>query len=486
MVMKRIFSKSGKSLGRSARPEHPIVQKKIDNSLKLSIKEGSLSSISSGLGLSYFAPFALAMNATASQIGILHALVNLLPSLAQLKSAALIKKFSRKTIVTKGVLGKVLIWLPILLTGFLFYIGVPHMVWALILLTGIFYTFAAIVHPAWFSWMGSLVPEKERGKYFSKRNRVAGFFGILTMIGGALILDWSKKIGGQYNNVLGFTLLGFGLLFVIAAIAQLFSWSLLRKQYEPKIHIRKKDYFSFWDFLKTSRTSSFGRFVLFRGAFSFVIGIAGPFWAVYMLRDLGFSYIWFMAITVAGTAFQLMFLPLLGKASDRFGNIKIMSICSWIIIIVPMLWLVPEMLSNDLNIKLYLLFVPAIVSGFAWAGYNLAVNNYVYDAVGSRKRSFGLSYMNLVVGIAIFAGASLGSFLAWIDVSFMNPLLFIFAVSGFGRLMVAAFGLKHLNEVRHVKKFYSNYLIKEFQPMQGAVREIHHLEHIVKKVEHYI
>jgi len=485
-MAKEVRSRKGKRLGEAASIKHPIVQKKIDKSLKLSIKEGSLASVSTGFGLSYFAPFALMMNATASQVGILHAIINLLPSLAQLKSSTLIEKFSRKKIVMDGVLGKILVWLPILLTGFLFYIGAPHMVWVFILLVGIFYTFAAIAHPAWFSWMGSLVPEKERGKYFSKRNRVAGFFGIVTMISGALILDGAKKFGGQYGNVLGFTLLGFGLLFVIAAIAQFWSWALLKRQYEPRIHIRKKDYFSFWDFLRTCRSSSFGRFVLFRGAFSFVIGIAGPFWAVYMLRDLGFSYVWFMIITVAGTAFQLMFLPLLGKASDRFGNIKIISICSWIIIAVPVLWLAPGIMSNDLNIKLYLLFVPAIISGFAWAGYNLAVNNYVYDAVSSKKRSFGLSYMNFVVGIAIFVGASLGSLLAWIDVSFMNPLLFIFAISAVGRLLVAMFGLKYLNEVRHVKKFSSQYLIKEFQPMQGAVREIHHLEHVVKKVEHYI
>jgi MFS family permease len=181
-----------------------------------------------------------------------------------------------------------------------------------------------------------------------------------------------------------------------------------------------------------------------------------------------------------------MFLPLLGKVSDRFGNIKLISICSWFIVTTPILWLASGLIGSDLWIKLWLLFVPAIVGGFAWGGYNLAVNNYVYDAVKAQKRSFGLSYMNLVVGLAIFAGASFGSLLAWIDVSFMNPLFFIFAISAVGRFFVASFGLRFLHEVRHVKEFSSDYLIKEFQPMQGAVREIHHLEHLVKKVEHYI
>jgi len=484
-MAKEVRSRKGKRLERAVNVDHPIVQKKIDKSLKLSVKEGSLASVATGLDVSYFSPFALALNATASQVGTLYAIINLLPSLVQLKSARLIEKFSRKKIVLTGVIWKLLMLIPIFLTGVLFFFGVPYMVWAMIGFVGIYYIFTAIINPAWFSWMGSLVPDEKRGKYFSRRNRAAGFFGLLAMISGALILDFTKRLGLENGNVLGYTLIGFGILFSVAFIARIIGFGMLAKQYEPRLHVRKKDYFSFWDFLKKARKTSFGRFVLFRGIFSFVIGIAGPFWVVYMIRDLGFSYVWYMVITVASIAFQLMFLPLLGKASDRFGNIKIMTICSWLIIVIPVLWLVSGFMNNGLGVKLYLLFVPAIVSGFAWAGYNLAVNNYVYDAVKIEKRSFGLSYMNLVVGFAVFAGASLGSFLAWIDVSFMNPLLFIFAVSAIGRLLVAIFGLRFLHEVRHVKKFSSQYLVKEFRPMQGAVREIHHLEHMVKRVEYY-
>ena len=477
--------KSVESYREKLTAEHPVVAKKIDKSLKLSIREGSYASISSGLGLSYLSPFALALNATASQVGILHAIINLLPSIVQLKTAKLIEKFPRKKIVRAGVLWKILLWIPIMLTGLLFYLGVPHMVWTLIVFVGLFYAAGAVAHSSWFSWMGSLVPEDNRGRYFSKRNRITGFCGILTMILGAIFLDGAKKIGSNMGNVIGFTLLGFGLLFAISALTKIMSLTLLKKQYEPRLIVRKKDYFSLWQFLKSAPQTAFGRFVLFRGAFSFAIAIAGPFWVVYMIRDLGFSYVWYMAITISGTAFQLMFLPLLGKMSDRFGNINVMTICSWLVITTPLLWIGSAFVSSDLGIKLYLLFVPAIVSGFAWAGYMLATNNYVYDAVSGPKRSFGLAYMNLSVGVGMFLGASLGSILAWIDISFMNPILFIFAISGIGRLLVAMFGLGKLHEVRNVKKFSSHYMIREFHPMQGAVREIHHLEHLVKGVEHH-
>jgi MFS family permease len=486
MVKRDVISKAGKTLGKAATIEHPIVQKKIDASLKSSIKEGSLASVSGGFGLSYFAPFALAMNATSSQVGILHAIINLVPSVVQLYAANLLKKFSRKKILLTTIGIQLLLWIPLILTGILFYLGVPYMVWTFIGLIGIFYAFGAIAHPAWFSWMGSLVPEEKRGKYFARRNRIAGFFGLVTMIVGAVLLDIAKKTGSMNGDILGYTLLGFGLLFVLAASARIWSWTLLARHYEPRLIVRRKDGFSFWQFLKMAPSTPFGRFTLFRGVFSIAIGIAGPFWAVYMLRDLGFSYIWFMAVTVSGVAFQLMFLPLLGKASDKFGNIKIMRICGGLAFLIPFLWLASALISSDFGVKIYLLFVPAIVSGFAWAGYNLATNNYVYDAVGQRKRSYGVSYMNLLVGVGTFIGASIGSLIAWIGVSFMSTILFIFLVSGVARFFVEIFGVKYLKEVRNVSKFSSNYMIKEFRPMQGAVREVQHMRYMVDEVQHYV
>jgi len=468
------------------RVNHPIVQKKINQSLKLSVKEGALSSIASGFSLSYFSPFALALNASATQMGILYAIISLLPSLVQLKAASLIDRFSRKRIVLNGVMGKIIIILPILLTGFLFYIGVPYMVWVLIGLIGLHYIFTAIVHPAWFSWMGSLVPEEKRGKYFSKRNRTVGFFGVVAMIAGALILDGMKRIGTYHGDVLAFTLIGFGILFILSGAARVWALNLLKKKYEPRIKIRKKDHFSLWDFLKKCRETAFGRFSLFGGAYAFAVGISTPYWAVYMLRDLSFSYVWYMAITVSAVIFQIVFLPLLGKFSDLFGNVRLMRTCSLLAGTVPFFWIASALIGSDLGVKLYLLIIPSMIGGFAWAGYNLALNNYIYDAVSSPKRGFGLSYMNLLIGVGGFLGAGVGAILAWINVSFMNPMLFIFGVSGISRLMVAFYGSKFLREVRNVKKFAPQFLVREFAPAQGVVREVHSLEHLVKKVEHYI
>lgn len=465
---------------------HPVVQKKIDRSLKLSVKEGAFASVATSFSLSYFAPFALVLNATAAQMGILYAVISLLPSLVQLKATNLIDRFSRKGIVVSGTVGRLLLVPLFLLTAFLFYIGVPYMVWVLILLVGLHYTFSGISYPAWFSWMGSLVPKENRGKYFSKRNRIIGLAGMISMIAGAIALDKAKSFGTLHGDALAFTLIGFGALFFLSAVFRLWSWALLKKEYEPRIKIRKKDHFSLLEFLKKCRETPFGRFSLFGGAFAFAVGISTPFWAVYMLRDLGFSYFWYMAITVSIIVFQIVFLPLLGKFSDRFGNVKLIRMCSLFAGIVPFLWIASSWIESDLGTKFYLLIVPAIVGGFGWAGYNLALNNYIYDAVRTEKRAFGLSYMNLLIGLGGFIGAGIGAIIAWINISFMNSMLFIFGISGAVRLFVAVYGSKYLHEIRSVRKFAPEFLLREFTPAQNVMRQVYHLEHLVEDAEHYI
>lgn len=485
MPKKQEVEKNKFRAGHKLRVDHPIVQKKINKSLELSIKDGSAYAASAGFGSSYLAPFALALNATASQVGILHAIIWIVPSIIQLKASSLLRKYSRKRIVTKAVTAEILLWIPIILTGLAFYLGFSKASWILIGLSGAIYATTAIMYPIWFSWIGSLAPENARGKYFSKRNRISGFVGVITMITAALVLDFMKKTGELAGRQLEYTLIGFAILFSLAILSRTYSLITLKKQYEPRFKLRKKDYFPLREFLKNCTKNSFGKFTIFRAIVSFSVGIAGPFWTVYMLKDLGMPYIWYIAVMSSTIIFRLIFLPALGKISDKFGNVNLMRISTGAISLVPILWIASIFIPTGLITKLYLIFFVQMISGFGWAGYDLAVNNYVFDAVNSQRRSFGMSYMTLFVGVSTAIGALVGSGLATLNIQFMNTILFIFAISAVLRILSAIFATRLLHEVRHVKKFRYEYLIKEFHPMRGVNREVHNLEHIIKKNVHY-
>jgi hypothetical protein len=64
--------------------------------LGISIKEGAFSNISLNLGGSYITPFALALNSTPFQIGLLSSLASLVGPFSQLYGSKLLEQKSRK------------------------------------------------------------------------------------------------------------------------------------------------------------------------------------------------------------------------------------------------------------------------------------------------------------------------------------------------------------------------------------------------------
>ncbi len=466
---------------------HPIVQKKIEKSLELSVREGAFSSVSQNTGIYYFSPFAIFMKATNFQIGILSSFTYFVPSVAQLFSVGLIERFKRKKIVLFFVFLQLLMLIPIFLSGYLYYIGFDYAVLVMMIFAAAYFAFGGVAYPIWFSWMGSLVPDEIRGKYFSRKSFVFNSFGILTLILAALVLDNFKNRGIISGQVEIYTLFGFGILFLMAIVSRFVSFVYLARQYEPMIKVRKRDYFSFWQFIKQARKNPFGRFTIYRFFYSIAISVATPFWAVYMLKNLGFSYFWYIAVVSSGLLFQLAFLAIWGKLSDRFGNVSVIKFCSFVGALAPIIYVISALITSRPLLIAFLFIVPGFMGGIAWSGFLLATNNYVFDAVKKEKRSFGNSYMNLMVGMGAFIGSGIGSIIALFGVSFMNTLLFIFLVAFILRVVVAIWGLSYLKEVRGIKEeFKPSYFFREIHPLDGVVHSVHNVESFAKKVEHYV
>jgi hypothetical protein len=151
------------------------------------------------------------------------------------------------------------------------------------------------------------------------------------------------------------------------------------------------------------RSSPFVRFSLFFSAMQFGVAIASPFFVVYMLRDLGFSYRLFMGISAAAVLVQFLTLNHWGVVSDALGNRRILRITGALLPLMPLLWL----FSAD---PLYLVVIQAF-SGTIWAGYSLSAGNFVYDLIPPDRRATLLAFHGVTGGLALFAGALLGAWL---------------------------------------------------------------------------
>lgn len=449
----------------------PRVKELKHQARRYSIKEGIFAYVRNSLGDRYVSPFAIAINSSNFIVAFLSAISGLLGPLAQAFSSRLIEKNPRKKIVLKAVFFEALMWIPLIVIAVLFYKGILVNTLPLLLLLSfsLYIILTNIGVPAWFSWMGDIVDEKYRGRWFSKRNLILGFVSVILAISAAFFLNYFKS-----NNWIMF---GFMILFSLALVARLTCWRILKKQYEPKIKLKKGYYFSFWDFIIKAPQSNFGKFAIFRALLSFAVSISSSLLAIYLLRNLNFDYVTYMLVILSASVFSLLILKIWGKLSDKYGNYRILVIVTILIPIIPILWI----LSPN---PLYMILVPSLVSGISWAGFNLAEGNFIYDNVSQQKRGLAISYYHMLKGVGVFLGAGLAAILIkYLTVSFIEPLFLIYIFGGIIRMIVIFWWIPKMKEIRKTKRFRSSKVFKNIilnQAKPTLVEEAHEIMSIKK------
>lgn len=421
---------------------------------KVSVAEGCTYSFMDGFGLRYITPYAVSMGVGTTVIGLLGAVPSLLGNLLQLSTLKLIgKKYSRKKVVFFGVLLQALMWLPLLSVGILYYFNLIGTFSASILLL-ITYTlmsvFGAISGPAWSSWMKDIVP-KNSGSYMARRSSIASALALMCMLAAGWILDYYRT-----RNIF----LGFTILFFVAFLGRLLGAFMFTKQYEPKFNYNEEKYFTFLQFVKKMRYNNFGRFVLMLAIMNFGVAVASPFFGVYMLKDLGFenNYISYTIVSMSSIISGLLFMPLWGKITDRYGNIKVLKVNGLLIAIIPLYWAFAAYLAvHSPSSVVPFLFICEIFNGFVWAGFNLAAGMFVYDAVTRERLALCVTYNGIVGAIAGLFGMLLGAFVAKQDVLAayfgLRPLVVVLLISAILRFAAIFIMSRNVKEVRKVEEF---------------------------------
>ncbi|MCB1922631.1 MAG: MFS transporter [Gammaproteobacteria bacterium] len=428
-----------------------------ERALQHSIRDGAAYAVMTGAGESYLSAYAIHLRFAEPQMAMLASIPPLVGAFAQVFSTWLHRRFrvGRARIVVFGALGQALTWLPVMLVPLLWpQVSVPGLIAAV----AIYHVFGNVIAPHWPSLMRPLVPEKERGRYFSRRTRITTLvsFAALLLAGG--LLEWARE-----GNA---ALLGFLLIFAIAAWARLVSTHYLGKlpdrspRGDANTH-GNLPLVPLWR--KAQRGTPFARFLYYYAGMSFATALSAPFFAVHMLRDLGFTYLEFMAVTAASVLAQFLTLNGWGRVSDAFGNRLILRITGWMIPFVPLLWV----LSDNVY---YLLLVQAF-SGLAWGGFSLSAGSSFYDLSTDSDMSAPVTTANVINALAAFVGAHLGAAaILWMPdwahsdlaLSFEYPLLGVFLLSFAARLLVALLFAPVLREVRKVRRASTRRIVFRF------------------------
>ncbi|MDX1341425.1 MAG: MFS transporter [Reinekea sp.] len=453
-------------------PETPQTKNKtLRTSLVTSQRESFASSLMTGSFDQYVNAFAVFLGANSVQIGWLTALPQLAGGVFQLLAVWIGQWLHRhRLIVVSAALQTAAILVVLSLALPVWSHPIPVLLGALIL----FHVCANLIMPHWRAWMGQLVPDKIRGRFFSLRSRIAMLTSFVTFIAGGLLLSGSEK--------LAYTWVGFFILFFIAAAGRGASTWLLSRMHDdetlPTHGDRRTLRQMFSHLIGLLADRDFRRFALFMAGMQCFVALSGPFFAVYMLRDLEFSYFQFAVSTGSSIFAQFLMLPLWGKICDRKGNRYVMAVGGAIIPILPVLWLFSDFYPYIICVQ--------ILGGFAWSGFTLAASNYLYDQKPRHVHFASYAAISSSMGaLAVFIGALAGGYIIdWIpqDVSLSGihihierPIAVIFLLSTLMRAAVALWYLPRAPELRIKQRGRVRDLVirvARFTPISGVMIDV--------------
>ncbi|MFH0924314.1 MAG: MFS transporter [bacterium] len=406
--------------------------KETRESLEYCWKEGVVAQVMISIIDYYLIPYGLFIGASVQQIGLLIAIPSFLSSISQflaVKAVQLAGDRRRLLIYGIGIQASLLIpltFLPLVISS------INAKIVILIFLISLFKFIGSIIGPAWGSLVSDYLPEGQRGQYLGWRSRVVGIAGIIGIAFWGSLLFFIKKI----NPTLGFIL-----LFAGATIFRFASLYYMTKMNDVHFDCSPENNFNFWMFIRRFKESNFVKFTFYVSGITFATQLAAPYFSVYMLQNLHFNYLTYTAILLSSTIIGLVTFPIWGRNIDSIGSVKIVKSTSLLIPVVPLLWIISK---NPIY-----LFLIELFSGTVWSGFNLSASNFIYDAVSAPKRVRCLGYFNLINGIAIFLGATLGGFLVkYLPPLFGYPLLTLFLISAIFRFFAHQLLSKYFKEVR--------------------------------------
>jgi hypothetical protein len=216
------------------------------------------------------------------------------------------------------------------------------------------------------------------------------------LIGGGLLLSWTEHLQATW--------VGFTILFLLAAVARGFAAHYLQRLDESDAPVTAHVNLRLKDFVVAGRHEAFMRFLLFSGFMHISALLAGPFFALYLLRNLHLSYMEYSLWAAASVIGGFLTINGWGRISDLYGNRKLLMTTGFGLPVLPLLYLTTE--------DVWWLIMINGLAGMLWSGFSLGLQNIVYDLVKSEERAGAVAVSNGVIATSAFMGTMLGGWLS--------------------------------------------------------------------------
>ncbi len=246
-------------------------------------------------------------------------------------------------------------------------LGAPASIMVLIGSLAIYQGMAAIAGCAWNSWMRDLVPPAQHGRFFAQRAAATTAVAITLALLGGLILDaWKTHIGQPA--------FGYSFLFALGALFGFLGVYLLRRTPDCPMAPTEKAAHPVVLLSAPLRDLNFRRLIIFLSSWNFAVNLAAPFFAVYMLKTLGYSMTTILALTIVSQLSNMAALPLWGALIDRFSNKAVLGLAAPLFLACTLAWTFTGLPWLQ-SFVLYVLAAIHVLMGISTAGVGLASGN---------------------------------------------------------------------------------------------------------------
>ncbi len=360
--------------------------------------DGVFASASDVVIVRFLSIYAIALGASNAEIGWLAIANGLAGALALAPGAWIAERVhSRKLVVllTGGGVGRVAL---LLMAGAPLWMANHQAVYALVVLTGLRWFAGSLGHPSWISLLSDIVPVDLRRLYVSRRMLA---IAVVAAVGAPLAGFAIRWLGGV-DSVSAYQWVFLG-AFVLGVVST-FAYSRIAEPPRPPHAERPRG--------STREMLRDRAFVRFMGGtlllHSFTM-IAGPFFAAYLVRNLGANAAEVGILATVDATSAVVGQYLAGGFAMRWGSMRLMIGSMFLLPLLPLLWAVSQQPWHTA--------IPNLLGGGAWAAWNLAAFNLVLEyapednlpryAASHQTMVLAASLIGPVIGTAIVAAYGL-------------------------------------------------------------------------------
>lgn len=244
-------------------------------------------------------------------------------------------------------------------------------------------------------WHLQSIPPNIRGSFFTNINMIIGILNMIMLNLAGLLADWFKGMG---QELLGITILR--AIALLLACGDLYSMSRLREYPYPKAPAAPNLLSIFTNPLRIKPYRAVMSVIFL---WTLTATLPGPFYSVYLLKDLGVSYSFLSAVNLLNIPVLLVALPIWSRVIRARGDIRLFP---WLAALASLHFVALAVIDGHNYTWLYP--VAVLYWFITSAGITQVASLIPYKFIPEANQSNYLSFYNTVNMVAAMLGTILG------------------------------------------------------------------------------